>query len=368
MKTRTVFIFLEIVLFISISLLVFLPASFLRPAQTVTNLSLGNGHKEIGIFGEIDLSNPYSYPNDISISINRIGLTSSIFNNANKVCFKTVRVFYGVETEEYYVSDMLGQGLDNTDYCMEYFVFNERSETYSNEETLRTIEVNLPEFNLSLDELTNASFFRYPYDNLSISLLILVSYFSYDEANKLIDTNSLSALQNLDVNSSGWNVVQNEPGSEMILKKPLVLRIIVPVLLFFLICITISLLFVEEFSSTLGISAAIILGILGIRQIILPSTFPGITGIDIFIIGIFFGIFIALLKFLIKQILNYFASRPKETESHPYIGLRHTKIYHKYGCKLIKNSNADSTIYFRSKAEAENSGRVMCSRCANRTE
>lgn len=138
-----------------------------------------------------------------------------------------------------------------------------------------------------------SKYYRFPFDTLTLKLdtdLVLIG----GKEPLTFQASQWIAAPAFD----GWEVKilpRAENGKVIVLRRPLLLRILLPIIVIAL-CILIALIpLLEPMSDAIGVSIALALGIWGIRQAIVPPNAPHVLAIEVLLLGDSVAIFIALV-------------------------------------------------------------------------
>jgi hypothetical protein len=155
----------------------------------------------------------------------------------------------------------------------------------------------------------DTAFYNYPYDSTFITGKFVCNGRKYDDKSNVIDTFSIPCQHELNINLSGWeaSIEKSYPTIDnsttyphgIILKRPKLLRIITPFFLTIFFGLTIAVLFFDTISTTVEVIIALVIGILGVRQILIPTETPGLTALE----TLFLGEYGAIALVLIAQVI-----------------------------------------------------------------
>lgn len=137
------------------------------------------------------------------------------------------------------------------------------------------------------------------------------------------------------------------------------LTIVLFTVLFALICFLFSLSDTSVFIQ--GITA-LLFGIYSIKQIILPkAVLDTYTTIDF----LFFTLYIFLFYVILDHFFNRLAHKPFFTKSisNKIISTRTSQLFHKHNCNYSQNIKEGNIIFFRSRKDAVEAGKIPCSHC-----
>jgi len=147
---------------------------------------------------------------------------------------------------------------------------------------------------------------------------------------------------------------------KMDISRPILFRLAFPFLIIILALLIAFLSFVRELDSFLEGSVAILFGIFGIRQILMPPNAQGArTLIDIAIIGLYIMFGVAFLSFAFPILLENF----RRKKNVKYVATRGSKIFHNPNCITLSATPSVDLIEFSDKNGAIESGRKYCKLC-----
>jgi len=125
----------------------------------------------------------------------------------------------------------------------------------------------------------------YPYDDISFSVQVIATFNLFSETGVHIPT-SYSITSFIE----GWEPIQDVVSNtdewiEITLRRPLLVRILAPLLVLPLLLLAPLLLLLDSLSDAIEIAIALLVGVLAIRQILIPTSPPHLVALDLLIFG-----------------------------------------------------------------------------------
>lgn len=230
------------------------------------------------LWGDLQINEQSTFPKVIELKISNILIHPSMAAGSSIACVDNISANLIVsQTKGSYIHHSPNFTVDsNHPICVE----NNTSTDYSYSE-YKTVDIN---WSIPLETGTSwdTAFYNYPYDSIFITGKFVCNGRKYDDQSNVIDTFSIPCQHELTINLSGWetSIEKSYPTTDksttyphgVILKRPKLLRIITPFLLCIFFGLTIAVLFFDTISTTVEVVIALVIGILGVRQIlILPK-------------------------------------------------------------------------------------------------
>jgi len=283
---------------------------------------------EVYLWGNLQIDGLSSFPKEINLKISNIWIHPSLAKDSYRACVDTISANLVVsQTKDSYSYDTPVFSADPTDaLCVE----NNSSLDYS-PSGYKSVDVN---WNITLETGTSwdTAFYNYPYDSIFITGKFTCNGRKFDNTGNVIGTFSIPCHHELTINLSGWetSIEKSYPTSDrsttyphgIILRRSKLLRIITPFLLCIFFGLTIAVLFFDTISTTVEVIIALVIGILGVRQILIPNETPGITALE----TLFLGEYGAIALVLIAQIvMNYVTSKGNNKDDKKVITKKRLK-------------------------------------------
>lgn len=364
-----VLMFLTALVFVSVH-----PSSPLRPFWNQVAFSLGNGNSNIRLWGQVDVSEPTNFPEEVKVTVKGVSLHPDLANGAHHACINSIQA----DTLSFQVSYLQVFGREkwpiqdnkSEPICISFVADADYS-------SYQYFPIGW-EINISNGAPQNAAYFKYPYDEITITVDFTFSGYLYDSNGQAIDDFVMLASQTVGVNAPGWETYEiSVPGEALgtgiVLKRPLLLRVLTPILIAILFFVTLCIPFIGTFSTAMEVTVALVFGLWGIRQVVLPAASPGFTGVDIILVGEYGAVVIALLTYPTSNIVKSLAVfRPYKKTVSPtqnaeptvqYVGLSNSKAYHLPNCPVISRSPDDRLVRYKDRQHAESSGKHLCRLC-----
>jgi hypothetical protein len=359
----------------------------LRPSPTQNIFTFRAKDSPIFIFTTIESIGDTPFTEKVAIHIPSASLSNELIGNAEKACVDRVEINAYVyqngsmngEERRIYGSQLGKDGL-----CIQSSPTDTTttgSRVYSNSAPLNW------DANIMTGTPMNFSYYKYPYDDFRINISVTFFFIAYDKTGNKIDEFSIPAQQQVHLNLSGWEAsreVENSWDSDVAkiaFVRPSNIRVLAPLLLFFVLIFTTAIPFVDSFSTAAEIVIGLFLGIWSIRLILIPNVPPGITALDIIILGEYLAIGIALsihpINYIITsqrkrkrdlQIRNSSTSEQESIQNNSskpsqYASLANSLVFHKFECVHLQKSHAEMFVVFESENEAILEGKRPCRNC-----
>jgi len=214
-------------------------------------------------------------------------------------------------------------------------------------------------------------YYKYPYDHITVQVR-LVFKGQLNVYAESIRSFELPASHIIETRLPGWRAYEvARPGESLfpslILKRSPLVRILAPVLILLVLLVILSLPLVESFGTAVEIVVALVLGVWGVRQVLLPDGAPGPTEIDRFLLIEYSALTLALIVTAAPHLVAMWTGikKPNQllSDSYRYVGLIQSNVYHMVGCRHVADRSTSELVKYQDRDQAEGVGKRPCHTC-----
>lgn len=216
-------------------------------------------------------------------------------------------------------------------------------------------------------------YYKYPFDHITVEAeLVFEGQLHVVFADDRSRSFELPASHVIETRLPGWKAYAVAgPGEtlfpSLILRRDPAVRILACVLMALVFLVTAVLPLVDSLGTAVEISVALILGVWGVRQILLPNGAPGPTALDMILLIEYGALALALVGSVVLHLVAMRtgakeANQPL-SDSYRYIGLLHSNVYHMIDCRHVAGRSTPELVKYRDRDHAEGAGKRPCRTC-----
>jgi hypothetical protein len=244
-------------------------------------LELDLGHEQVtsnvSVLGYIGTSDTSGFPGQLALYVIGIYPGFHLASGADSACVDTLQAHYTIaQSGGFALEDWEGLDIDEVKtgpICTDWDPTADTSLRISN-----PLKWTIP---LSAG-LQSIGYFTYPFDTIDISVDFQLDGTRYDSEGTSVGTFELPVEQLFGVATQGLvvNRASMNRGNGIVLERPLLVRLMAPLLALFLLLPIVFIPRVNAPETAVELAIASLVGVWGVRQTLLPGVAPGMTLLD----------------------------------------------------------------------------------------
>jgi hypothetical protein len=119
---------------------------------------------------------------------------------------------------------------------------------------------------------------------------------------------------------------------------------------------------IKNISDFVQASAAILFGLFGVRQILIPKDISGETIWDLMVFVLYIFVVYAVVDHLLFQIIK----TKNASAEYKFVSSPAIQIYHKINCRYSEKISEEKRIFYSDEADAIKDKKVLCKICSTK--
>jgi len=215
-------------------------------------------------------------------------------------------------------------------------------------------------------------YYKYPYDHITVGATFDFKVRLHDFSDNSVQSFELPASHIIEIWLPGWRAYEvtgpdRVSPPELRLRRSPLVRVLAPVLIALLFLVTALLPSLDSLDSAVEIAVALVLGVWGVRQTLLPGDAPGFTGLDMILLGEYGVLTLAVLGSVVRHLIATRTTVKQPTQSlsdsYRYVGLIQSNVYHMVGCRHVADRSTSQLAKYQDRDQAEAAGKRPCHTC-----